>query len=220
MHRRRQFGVAVLGLAALVWLLGGAERAAAGPMSPLVLDFTGGQPIAAGSPVAVGWEFHVASPITVGGLATWDEGGGPLPNAFPVGLWTAGGSLLATTTVANGNSTPLPSLSGEGVWLATPITPRTLPPGDYVVGEFVPQASDVGRLFATSTTLPGITFEGGLFTPSSALVFPTSTIDGANDGIFGPNLEIAVPEPSTFALLAFGGGALAGWRRWRKRKAA
>jgi len=30
----------------------------------------------------------------------------------------------------------------------------------------------------------------------------------------------AVPEPSTFALLALGGGALAGWRRWRKRKAA
>jgi hypothetical protein len=28
-----------------------------------------------------------------------------------------------------------------------------------------------------------------------------------------------VPEPSTFALLALGGSALAGWRRWRKRKA-
>jgi hypothetical protein len=28
-----------------------------------------------------------------------------------------------------------------------------------------------------------------------------------------------VPEPSTFALLALGGGALVGWRRWRKRKA-
>jgi hypothetical protein len=30
----------------------------------------------------------------------------------------------------------------------------------------------------------------------------------------------AVPEPSSLALLALGGGALAGWRRWRKRKAA
>jgi hypothetical protein len=41
----------------------------------------------------------------------------------------------------------------------------------------------------------------------------------------GPNLYNGVsqeapppvPEPSTFALLALGGGALAGWRRWRKR---
>jgi hypothetical protein len=30
----------------------------------------------------------------------------------------------------------------------------------------------------------------------------------------------AVPEPSSFALLALGGGALAGWRRWRKRRTA
>jgi hypothetical protein len=29
----------------------------------------------------------------------------------------------------------------------------------------------------------------------------------------------AVPEPSTLALFALGGGALAGWRRWRKRRA-
>jgi hypothetical protein len=33
-----------------------------------------------------------------------------------------------------------------------------------------------------------------------------------------PNIA-PVPEPSTFALLALGGGALAGWRRCRKREA-
>jgi hypothetical protein len=32
-------------------------------------------------------------------------------------------------------------------------------------------------------------------------------------------VAVAVPEPSTLALLALGGGALAGWRRWRKRSA-
>src|SRR5262249_8727615 len=28
---------------------------------------------------------------------------------------------------------------------------------------------------------------------------------------------VTAPEPSTLALLAFGGAALTGWRRWRKR---
>jgi hypothetical protein len=32
-----------------------------------------------------------------------------------------------------------------------------------------------------------------------------------------PQATGAVPEPSTFALLALGGGALAGWRRWRRK---
>jgi hypothetical protein len=36
----------------------------------------------------------------------------------------------------------------------------------------------------------------------------------------GPSAPPGVPEPSTLALLALGGGALAGWRRWRKQKVA
>jgi hypothetical protein len=31
---------------------------------------------------------------------------------------------------------------------------------------------------------------------------------------------MAFPEPSTLTLLALGGGAVAGWRRWRKRPTA
>jgi hypothetical protein len=63
------------------------------------------------------------------------------------------------------------------------------------------------------------------FTGSSTLVgsfAPTITGDGIS-GIALPAPAApppAVPEPSTFAQLALGGGALAGWRRWRKRATA
>jgi hypothetical protein len=36
----------------------------------------------------------------------------------------------------------------------------------------------------------------------------------------GPAASTTTPEPSTFGLLALGGGTLVGWRRWRKRKVA
>lgn len=35
-----------------------------------------------------------------------------------------------------------------------------------------------------------------------------------------PGSDPTVPEPSTLALLALGGGALAGWRRWKRRATA
>jgi hypothetical protein len=45
----------------------------------------------------------------------------------------------------------------------------------------------------------------------------TFTISGPGQP---PVQDAKVPEPSTLALLALGGGALAGWRRWRKRATA
>jgi hypothetical protein len=149
----------------------------------------------------------------------FDVGGGPLAHGFPVGLWTSGGTLLASTTVTNANSTALASSSPLGVWLATPIAPLTLAPGDYVLGEFGSTA-DLAAALATATTIPGVTFTGAVGSPGGSLGFP-STPQAVNAGVFGPNLAlVTVPEPSTLALLALGGGALAGWRRWRKRRQA
>jgi hypothetical protein len=39
----------------------------------------------------------------------------------------------------------------------------------------------------------------------------------ARDRAFTLEGDIVVPEPTTLTLLALGGGALAGWRRFRKR---
>jgi hypothetical protein len=95
----------------------------------------------------------------------------------------------------------------------------TNPPGNF----FTP----------TTSTTESFTFQqSGLSLPNNTpfgmtLVFDVTLTRGATLGTFNQS-ELAlpqqappapVPEPSTLALLALGGGVLAGWRRWRKRKA-
>jgi hypothetical protein len=80
-----------------------------------------------------GWQFQVTNPITISALGVWDEGGAPLYINHQIGLWNLNETLLATATVGNG-ATPVPSASGEGQWLFTPIAPLLLEPGQYVLG--------------------------------------------------------------------------------------
>jgi len=89
------------------------------------------------------------------------------------------------------------------------------------------QAVPVGTVPNGSLSFLGVTFDPGVqiarvrITSGNTALGPNDNPAGGvdvaalDDFIFAEPQQI--PEPSTLALLALGSGALAGWRRWRKR---
>lgn len=169
-----------------------------------------------GSGCTAGWTFYVNSPILVDALGFWDQDANGLANSHPVGLWTSSGSLLASATVTSA-STPVASAVSTGQWLFTSIAPTSLTTGDYVIGAFYSDGSaDFAQGVASASTISLITFVNAVDGFGGSLALPTGAYPGYNAGFFGPNLEIATPEPTGAVLLATGFGALILYSR-RKR---
>ena len=106
-----------------------SQPAAASDLRP-VLDLTGGGFATVPLADAVGgWQFHLDSPLMIGAIGLWDEGGLSLQIAHDVGLWKSDGMFLISAIVDN-SSTPVTSASPDGRWLFTPIEPMTFEPGD------------------------------------------------------------------------------------------
>jgi uncharacterized protein DUF4082/PEP-CTERM motif-containing protein len=222
MRARRRSGAMVLGLAVTALLLGAAGRAGA---DTIAFNFTGGGGHAFGDPsFTAGYTFTVNSPIDVTQLGVWDPvAGTPLTRNHPVGIWNQAGALLSSATV-------LPTSPKTAGFQFVPVTPFELDPGQtYTIGAFYPdRGADAGIDQPLRSNASGfikasqLNFGTEKFALNDGgLTRPTIATPDVNPGDFGPNFQFTgVPEPSTLALLALGGGALAGWRRWRKRAAA
>lgn len=160
-------------------------------------------------PFTLGYSFSLSQSFSLTGLGIFDEGGDGLLNSYDVGLWSAGGTLLASTVVSGGTAATL--VDGYRYDAFSPIT---LGVGDYRIGALYTNAAGADPLYFagganTITPIAGVTYGTSAFAGGATLTNPTQlTPDGAG-GYFGPNLMLgAVPEPSTWAMLLLGFGAI------------
>ncbi|NWF85253.1 MAG: PEP-CTERM sorting domain-containing protein [Bryobacteraceae bacterium] len=159
-----------------------------------------------------GWAFSVTSPITVNGIGIFDTGADGLGGSFEAGLYTSAGVLLRSATISD-LSTVVASAAVTGQWLFESVIPIVLPAGDYIIGSVFNDSLPLAAVGAPFTTIPSITFTGGVTSPSfdTGLQAPTSPFGFP---IFGPTLDAAeIPEPATASLFAFALAAVLARRR-------
>lgn len=165
----------------------------------------------------LGYSFVVNSPITVVSLGIWDFQSDGLAAPHDVGFWNSSGTLLASATVPAGSA----GMLNSGFRFA-PISPLVLTVGAtyFVAAEVTVAAGDTWTVDPlVFNVAPEITYDSRRYQGYvGTLLFPN--LVGSNSiGYFGGNFEFvpsAVPEPGTFTLLALGGLALAGFRRFRR----
>jgi hypothetical protein len=160
-----------------------------------------------------GWAFTVSGPVIVTDLGYFDLGGNGLAAAHPVAIWTSAGVLVQSATVPSGTNA-----SEFNSFLYTPVAPTFLPPGSYVIGGFDGGSSGDIVIVGASTITPaaGIAYNGSRSVAGAALTFPPSDAVSNGSSYFGPNFLFTVPEPTSNALLLFG-GATASVLAWRRR---
>jgi hypothetical protein len=167
-----------------------------------------------------GFHFTPVVDVVVDSLGFYDFGLDGLAAGHRVGIWTSGGSLLASTTVTTANSTLLGPVVNNGQFRFTQIAGLHLDAGtDYVFGAAIEGASDVwyagGTNISFSPSLVTVS-STGVFTPGN-FVFPNQTI--GNRYAAGSFTASAVPAPSGVILACLGVAGTFGLRR-RFRKVA
>ena len=175
-----------------------------------------------------GWAFGNTSPSSSGNylaitqLGVFDTLGDGLANAHAVGIWSADGTLLASTTIPAGTSAAL--VDG---YRYMPISPVLIPPinatnyptaitliaAAYLAGDADDLVTPEGRLFASPVhttsydSSQSLGFYGlGAGLPFPGQHFPPPEGDG-NPPFFEVNFQfnvVQVPEPSVPLLLAPG----------------
>lgn len=175
-----------------------------------------------GRSYTLGFEFSVASPISIRSLGAYDSGRDGLTGAVSVGLWDTSGTLLTSAVVPAGTGGALVNF-----FRFTNITPFALTAGThYVVGAYA--GSDLASSLNTGqggsgSVDPLVTIYQDRFSNfNSIFSFPDQTNSHVNGAWLGANFSTVasgVPEPSTWAMMILGFLGL-GYAARRQRKHA
>ncbi|MGE5647903.1 MAG: DUF4082 domain-containing protein [Acidobacteriota bacterium] len=158
--------------------------------------------------LTLGFQFTPNAPLTVTSLGYYDEGGDGLLASHEIGIFDAGGNLLASATVGFGTAAPL-----IGNFRYVPIAPLTLSGSlTYTIAATTGGFAGDPWAFGTAGSITGLTVnpligiapDAGryIYPGANALVYPTNTFTYTLYA--GPNFgfeSTAVPEPGTFVLL-------------------
>lgn len=171
-------------------------------------------------PFTLGWTFTVGEAVTLEQLGFYDHGGNGLLDAHAIGLWSAGGSLLRTTTIFDGSDGELVASN----FRYKDVDPLLLTAGaSYVIGATYASGRDAFQFLGTGAheAIDQITVTGGAQQNGAGLRFPARPVANAML-VLGPNFRIEgdvvtpVPEPGAWTLMILGfGGAGAALRRRR-----
>lgn len=159
-------------------------------------------------PFTLGFSFTAQNAMNLTALGIFDDSQNGLAESHQLGLWDAGGNLLASATIGSGTSGTLIG-NFRYVDLATVVT---LAAGQtYQIGALYTSGADpliFPGLATGFTTDPSIAFLQATFAGGGTLVNPNVPA-GASPSYFGPNALLSpVPEPATmavFGLMAAGG---------------
>ncbi len=156
-------------------------------------------------PFNIGFQFDVGDdPITIDALGVYDKDGDGLAASHEVGIWDAGGALLASVTVPAGGGVL------EGAFRYIDIDELTLTAGEsYRIGasDFTVDPFNDTHNLGTPGYVdgPGVTRTLNTYAVTTALADPSNNGGGGLGRWSGGNARIAViPEPSTFLLTAVG----------------
>ncbi len=196
MKLKYQINIAGLWILFVTGLLGPAARAdtaafaSGGSRTNQPPSFTGTK----------GWAFLNFSSISSGNymavtqLGVFDNGGDGLANSHVIGIWSADGTLLASTTIPAGTVAPL--VDG---YRYMPITTVLIPPGAFPIASpyKVLVAAQYSAGDADDLVTPTGVFGGGYATPVATTSYdgsPSQGFYGLGTGLPFPGQHLPAPE--------------------------